>query len=192
MPLVSDEVFAEYPLVDDARRARSVLEADAGLVLSLDGLSKLAALPQLKLGWMTLGGPASLVREALARLEIILDAFLSPSTLVQRALPELLASRGVAVSAIRARIAHNQRRLFAITAGSALTPLFTEGGWSEVVRLPATANDEEWALRAVSHGVVVHPGYFFDFGDEPHVIVSLLTPEVTFEAGIARLVSLVG
>jgi aspartate/methionine/tyrosine aminotransferase len=191
LPLVSDEVFAEYPLADDPRRACSVLEAEAGLVLALDGLSKLAALPQLKLAWMALGGTPALVSEALGRLELILDAFLSPSTLVQRALPELLASRHTAAGAIRSRIRANHAALVALTAASALTPLHVEGGWYAVLRLPATASDEEHALRALAAGVVVQPGYFFDFGAAPHLVVSLLTPEATFGEGIARLVALV-
>lgn len=191
LPLLSDEVFAEYPLVGDARRARSVLEATDGLVFALDGLSKLAALPQFKLAWLGIGGSQPLVREALARLEIILDTFLSPNTPVQRALPALLASRGVAVAAIRARLTANLARLQTGTRGTALTPLRAEGGWYAVVRLPATATDEEWALAALEAGVVVQPGYFFDFEGAPHVVLSLLTPDATFAQGVERLASLV-
>jgi len=191
LPLLSDEVFAEYPLGSDARRAVSVLEATDGLVLALDGLSKVAALPQLKLAWMALGGESRLVDAALARLEVILDTFLSPSTPVQRALPELLASRHVATDAIRARVIANRAALGALSAGSALTPLPTEGGWYGVVRMPATATDEEFTLRALSAGVLVQPGYFFDFEREPHLVVSLLTPEAPFAEGIRRLRALV-
>lgn len=191
LPLLSDEVFAEYPLVDDPRRARSVLEATEGLVFAFDGLSKLAALPQLKLAWMAAGGSEPLVREALARLEIILDTFLSPNTPVQRALPALLASRGVAVEAIQRRLRANLARLETVTRGSALTPLRTEGGWYGVVRLPATATDEEWALAALDAGVLVQPGYFFDFGETPYAVLSLLTPEAPFSEGVERLRSVV-
>ena len=191
LPLISDEVFAEYPLGPDARRAASVLEATEGLVLALDGLSKVAALPQLKLAWMVLGGENGLVQDALARLEVILDTFLSPSTPVQRALPELLASRHVATDAIRARLVANHAALVALSAGSALTPLAVEGGWYGVVRMPATATDEDFAIRAIAAGVLVQPGYFFDFEREPHLVVSLLTPEANFAEGIRRLRSLV-
>jgi alanine-synthesizing transaminase len=191
LPLVSDEVFAEYPFGADARRASSVLEAQGGLVLALDGLSKVAALPQLKLAWMALGGNPTLVRPALERLELILDTFLSPSTPVQRALPELVASRRVAGDAIRARLAANRAALAARVVGSPLTVLPSEGGWYAVIRVPATLTDEEWTLRAIDAGVVVQPGYFFDFEREPHLIVSLLTPEATLAEGAERLVSLV-
>jgi alanine-synthesizing transaminase len=188
LPIVSDEVFGEYPLLDGAGRARSVLEVDDVLVIALDGLSKLAALPQWKLAWMSFGGPVPLVEEALARLELVLDTFLSPSTPIQRALPELLRTRNVAGDAIRARLRENHAALVAACRDSALTPLAVEGGWYAVLRLPATRTDEEYALSLLERGVLVQPGYFFDFGDAPHVVLSLLTPRTDFDQGIARLV----
>ncbi|HEV8549746.1 MAG TPA: pyridoxal phosphate-dependent aminotransferase, partial [Polyangiaceae bacterium] len=191
LPLVSDEVFAEYPLVPDSRRALSVLEAQDGLVLALDGLSKLAALPGLKLAWMAFGGSEVRVGEALARLELILDTFLSPSIPVQRALPDILAARAVAQRAIRARLQANHTHLEAALTGSPLTALHVEGGWYAVLRVPSTRTDEAWTLRALDAGVLVQPGYFFDFGDEPHLIVSLLTPEAAFAEGITRLAAVV-
>jgi alanine-synthesizing transaminase len=189
LPLVSDEVFSDFFLKPDERRARSALEAESGLVLALDGLSKSAALPQMKLAWLTLGGAPALVEEALARLEITLDAFLSPSTPVQRALPELLASRTVVRDAILARLGQNLALLAARVAGSAVSLLPVEGGWSAVLRLPATASDEDWAVTLLERGVLVQPGYFYDFGDEPHVVVSLLTPPPLLERGVARLLA---
>jgi aspartate/methionine/tyrosine aminotransferase len=192
LPIVSDEVFGEYAFGDDPRRARSVLENADALVIALDGLSKLAALPQWKLAWMTFGGPPALVTEALARLELVLDTFLSPSTPIQRALPELLRTRHVAADAIRARLRQNYAALGGACRNSAVTVLPAEGGWYAVLRLPATRTDEEHALSLLERGVLVQPGYFFDFGDEPHVVVSLLTPELTLAQGIERLVQVVG
>ena len=191
LPLVSDEVFADYALVGDTRRARSVLEAEGGLVLALDGLSKAAALPQMKLGWLTLGGDPPLVEQALARLELVLDAFLSPSTPVQRALPELLASRAVARDAILGRVRNNLALLSARCAGSPVSLLPSEGGWYAVLRVPATASDEDWALALLEVGVQVQPGYFFDFDDGPHLVLSLLTPAAVFAPGIERLLAAV-
>jgi alanine-synthesizing transaminase len=190
LPLVSDEVFGDYSFSDDARRARSVLEANEGLVIALDGLSKAAALPQMKLAWLTLGGSATLVQEALGRLEIVLDAFLSPGTPVQRALPELLQSRAVAADAVRARTRSNLAILRRTCADSAVSVLGVEGGWYGVLRLPATASDEDWAVRLLDAGVLVQPGYFFDFAGAPYVVVSLLTPEAVFESGTRTLVRL--
>jgi DNA-binding transcriptional MocR family regulator len=137
---------------------------------------------------MALGGPARAVEEARTRLELVADTFLSPSTLAQAALPELLASRGVARDAIRARLTKNLATLAARCAGSAVTPLVVEGGWYAVLRLPNLASDEEWALAFVEAGVVVHPGYFYDFAGPPHAVVSLLVPEPSFADGIERLV----
>jgi alanine-synthesizing transaminase len=191
LPLVSDEVFTDYPLAPDARRARSVLDADSGLVLALDGLSKSAALPQLKLAWMTLGGSPGLVSAALGRLEIMLDAFLSPGTPVQLALPELLASRGVARDAILGRARKNLEQLRVSTRSSPVTLLPVEGGWYAVLRLPATASDEDWTLRLLEAGVLVQPGYFFDFAEGAFVVVSLLTPPDALGAGAERLVAVV-
>jgi aspartate/methionine/tyrosine aminotransferase len=187
LPLISDEVFAEYPLSDDVGRARSVLDESRVLVCALDGLSKLAALPQVKLAWMTLGGPPDVVREARARLELVADTFLSPSTLAQAALPELLSTRGVARDAIRARLVRNLATLVARCAGSPVTALAVEGGWYAVLRLPYVASDEDWALAFIEAGVSVHPGYFYDFVGPPHAVVSLLVPEMEFAEGVERL-----
>jgi alanine-synthesizing transaminase len=190
LPIVSDEVFARYALRDDGSRARSALEAQtqAPLVFALGGLSKLAALPQAKLAWMALGGEAARVEAALARLEVIADAFLSVGAPVQHALPALLASRGVAEQAIRDRSSANLRWLAAAVADSAVSLLDAEGGWYATLRLPRTRGEEAWALAFLEEdGVHVYPGHFFDFEDEAYVVVSLLTPEATLREGSQRI-----
>lgn len=191
LPLISDEVFADYEFEPDPARPRSALEAPAPLVLVLDGLSKLAALPQLKLGWIALGGDAGRVEEALARLSLIADSFLSPNTPVQLALPTLLATRGAARDAILARAFSNRDAVRELCKGSPVTSLRVEGGWYAVLRLPSTASDEEWALELLAHGVLVQPGYFFNFETATYAVVSLLTPESTFARGAERLVRVV-
>jgi len=188
LPLISDEVFGDYALTDDPRRARSALEAEGALVVALDGLSKLAGLPQVKLAFMTLGGPARLVDQAMPRLELIADTFLSPSTPVQRALPALLRSRTATAGALRARGIENFGRLRTRLDGTSITVLPVEGGWTAIVRLPSTRTDEEWTLSLLERGVVVQPGYFFDFEGPPHVVVSLITDPEIFIEGIERLV----
>lgn len=188
LPVISDEVFASYPLSDDPRRAASALEARDVLVLALGGLSKLAALPQMKLAWAALGGPSALVDEALGRLEMIADAYLSVGTPVQLALPSLLASRRGAEHAICERSRDNLAALRRALADSAATVLHVEGGWYAVVRLPATRSEDEWVLALLErHGVLVQPGWFYDFVMEPVVIVSLLTPGPELVDGAARL-----
>jgi aspartate/methionine/tyrosine aminotransferase len=179
---VSDEVFAEYPLKGDARRAKSALDAaDRALVFALFGLSKSAALPQMKLAWTVASGPPALRDGALARLELIADAFLSVSTPIQHAAPALLASGAVARDAIAARTKRNLASLRATLDGSPANVLDVEGGWYATIRLPRTRDD--WSLALLERGAYVHPGAFFGFGDEPVVVVSLLTPESALDDG---------
>jgi aspartate/methionine/tyrosine aminotransferase len=189
IPIVSDEVFSSYAFDDDPRRIETALEATDALVFALGGLSKLAALPQLKLGWMVVGGPDRLARPALERLELVADAYLSVSTPVQLALPRLLETRGVAEGAIHERIVRNWRALGARIDGTAVTRLHAAGGWYAVLRLPTALPEEEWALELLTRdSVSVHPGYFYDFSQEPFVVVSLLTAPDAFDAGIGRIV----
>lgn len=191
LPIVSDEVFARYPLRDDPGRAWTALEAgDAPLVFALGGLSKLAALPQMKLAWIAAGGEGARVTGALARLEVIADAFLSVGTPVQHAAPALLASRAVAEGAIAARVRANLAAVRAAVAGSAASLLDVEGGWYATLRLPATRSEQDWTLALLEHdGVLVHPGHFFDFELEAYLVVSLLTPEEPLREGLRRLVA---
>jgi aspartate/methionine/tyrosine aminotransferase len=192
LPVISDEVFATYSLVDDATRARSALEAatDAGLlVFALGGLSKLAALPQMKAAWIVTGGRPELVREALARLELIADSFLSVGTPVQHALVALLRSRGVAETAIRDRLRANLSALQGIFGPrSAANVLHVEGGWYATLRLPLVQDEESWSLELLERdGVYVHPGHFFDFEQEAHLVLSLLTPSDVLAEGARRI-----
>jgi len=190
LPIVSDEVFARYPLVDDPRRVHSVLEAEGGaLLFALGGLSKLAALPQMKAAWIAVAGARA--DEALARLELVADSFLSVSTPVQHALPALLASRAVAEEAIAKRTRANLAKLRALVGSdSPATLLKAEGGWYATLRIPRTQSEESWVLEMLERdGVYVHPGHFFDFRDEAHVVMSLLTPEAAFADGAARILA---
>jgi aspartate/methionine/tyrosine aminotransferase len=195
LPIVSDEVFSRYGFGDDPRRASSVLEAagEASLVFALGGLSKLAALPQMKLAWTAIAGADErAVAGALTRLELIADTFLSVGAPVQHALPTLLATGAVARDAIRARTGANLAHLRSVFASrsSAATLLRCEGGWYATLRLPRTESEESWALSLLERDAVyVHPGAFFDFREEAYVIVSLLTPEPVFADGIARILA---
>jgi alanine-synthesizing transaminase len=191
LPVVSDEVFARYSLRADPRRAPSAL-AGAGLplVFALGGLSKLAALPQLKVAWIAAGGDGARVRDALARLEVIADAFLSVGTPVQHALPSLLAAGRVTEGAIRERLASNATWLAQACRDAPVSLLDAEGGWYATLRLPATRSEEAWSLALLEDdGVYVHPGHYFDFEREPYVVASLLTPEAPFRGGMRRLIA---
>jgi len=193
LPIVSDEVFAPFSLTPEPH-AGSVLAMRAGeLVFALGGLSKMAALPQMKLAWIAVGGESEAkVSEALGRLELIADAFLSVGTPVQLAARELLAVRHEPIRAIRERLAKNLAFARDAVAGTAVTLLDVEGGWYATLRLPRTEAEEAWALRFLAEeGVYVHPGHFFDFADEAYVVVSLLSPEALFAEGLTRILSCV-
>jgi len=188
LPIISDEVFSSFALGPDPRRVRSVLETDSSLVFALGGLSKLAALPQLKLAWLCAAGPKAELAEALSRLELIADTFLSPNTPVQHALPEILGCRLPVERALNARIARNLAVLVDALAGTAATPLFLEGGWYAVVRLPALLSEADWVLRLLEQdGVLTQPGWFYDFSGGAQLVLSLITEDAPFALGVTRI-----
>ena len=189
--LVSDEVFADYAFREEPRRAASVARDGPALAFALGGLSKSCGLPQLKLAWTAVTGPEPLRRDALARLEVVADTYLSVSTPVQVAAPELLARREELQRPIRLRLRANLETLrAAIGPGCPATLLEPEGGWSAVLRVPATRSEEERVTRLLEErDVLVHPGFFFDFPQEAFLVLSLLPPEADFAAGVARLVA---
>lgn len=188
LPIISDEVFSSFALHPDPRRAHSVLETNEALVFSLGGLSKLAALPQLKLAWLCAAGPRVLLADALSRLELIADTFLSPNTPVQHALPEILAARAPVEQALNARIRRNHALLLRELEGTAATPLFLEGGWYAVVRLPSVASETEWVLGLLEQdGVLTQPGWFYDFSAGAQLVLSLITEESPFALGVSRI-----
>jgi len=190
LALISDEVFADYAFGEDPRRLSSVAEDGAGLAFSLGGLSKSCGLPQLKLGWIAVSGPGQLREEALARLEIVADTFLSVGTPVQRAAPALLARLPELQAPIAERVRRNLTTLRSrLGQARHATLLRVEGGWYAVLQVAATAPEEEQVLGLLDDGVLVHPGYFFDFPGEAYLVVSLLPPEDVFGEGIARLVA---
>jgi hypothetical protein len=177
LALVGDEVFADTAL----RPAASVATARSALAFHLGGLSKTCGLPQLKLAWIAAAGPDALVRPALARLEVVADAYLSVSGPAQLALPRLLAARETFLAPLRARLAANRARL-APPPGAAWDLLPSGGGWSAVLRLGERVDEEALALSLLAEGVAVWPGFLFDFERPGHLVVSLLPhPEVLSE-----------
>jgi alanine-synthesizing transaminase len=187
--IVSDEVFADYALVDDPRRFPSFAGEMPVLAFTLGGLSKSCGLPQMKLGWIVVSGPPDARREALARLEVIADTYLSVSTPVQLAAPSWLARRAELTRPIAARIASNLATLRELLLEAPLATLLgVEGGWYAVLRVPATRSEEELVVAMLErHGVLVHPGFFFDFAREAYLVLSLLPRSGVFREGAARL-----
>jgi len=186
--LILDEVFCDYPLAS-AFEERRALDAPACLLSRLGGLSKTIALPQVKLGWIALDGPPDLVDEALDRLELICDTYLSVSTPVQVAVRALLDKGASVRRQVLDRLRANEATLRATIDGrSGATVLPTDGGWSAVIRVPATRTEEALVLDLLEQdSVVVHPGYFFDFPHEAFLVVSLLPEPAVFARG-ARLI----
>ena len=190
--MVADEVFADYAL--DARSPRTECVLDLGLLsFTLGGASKALGLPQVKLGWMVVGGPAPQRDKALAALEVIADAFLSVGTPVQVAVPRLLERGGAIRRQIQARVEQNLGRARVIARRHpSCTPLATEGGWSLVVRVPATRSEDALVLGLLERErILVHPGYFFDFRHEAFVVVSLLPREEVFAEAFERALAYV-
>ena len=187
--LIADEVFLDFSVENS--RARSFASANESLAFTLSGLSKICGMPQTKLAWIATSGPAREKTEALARLEVIADAYLSVGTPVQLAAPALLAMRAAFQAQVMARVRANLRELDAqLSRQSACNRLSSEGGWSAVLRVPAMQSDEDLAITLLAkHGVYVHPGHFYDFAQPGHALVSLIVPESEFAEGIRRTLS---
>ena len=194
LAIVADEVFADYG-ADALAPPGALAGADAGpLHFVLSGASKVLALPQLKVAWIVVAGPVAARDDALARLEFVADAFLSVSPILARALPRLLADRAAMQHAVRARVAGNRALLAERLAGTKAAPLPFEAGWSAIVRVPGTRDEEALATSLLERGVLVQPGWFFDLDARDadgarcaHLVVSLLLEPAVFARGVASL-----
>lgn len=188
--IIADEVFADYELEAGARAAagRAVTRGDV-LAFSLGGLSKSAGLPQVKLGWIAVSGPDALAAEALDRLELVCDTYLSVSTPVQVAASCLIEAGAGIRAQIAARTSANYRYLqSAAAAVRACRVLRSDGGWSAVLQVPTLQSEEDLVLDLLEHdGVLVQPGYFYDFPRESFLVVSLITPPAVLADGIGRV-----
>jgi aspartate/methionine/tyrosine aminotransferase len=190
LAIISDEVFADYAFSPDVERVDSLVGTGEVLTFCLSGLSKVAGLPQLKLAWIHVGGPAARVAEAEARLELIADTFLSVAAPTELAAPSLLELAPRIAEQIGARTRRNRTRLRAATARSACQVLDAEGGWYAVVRVPDTHTEEEWTIALLEQDrLIVQPGFFYDFAAPAYLVLSLLIDEPTFAAAAERLVA---
>lgn len=183
LAIISDEVFADYAF----RAGHPTLIGDRrALTFSLNGLSKSAGLPQMKLGWIVASGPGC--DDALNRLEWIADTYLSVSAPVQIAAPRVLASASAVQSQILDRAKSNLATLASALAKTPFQVLNTEGGWSAVIQVPRTRTEEQWTLELLrDQNVLVQPGFFYDFETEAYLVVSLLTEPSHLQEGIRRL-----
>ncbi len=189
LALIADEVFADYAFESDEKRVTTHTHVADALTFTLSGLSKIAALPQMKLAWVVVNGSGEELKQALSRLEFIADAYLSVSVPLARALPRLLETRHAMQPQILARVQANLRQLDSqLARGTPVSRLQTEGGWYAVLRLPTTRSDDDWAIEFLSKdGVLVHPGHFYDFASEGYVVLSLLPRPEGFAEGIRKI-----
>jgi alanine-synthesizing transaminase len=191
LALIVDEVFLDYAL-DGALRNSFVSNAEA-LSFTLSGVSKISALPQMKLAWVAASGPGEMVAEAGARLEIIADTFLSLNAPVQLAASVMLDQRKqiqpILLDRLRVNLAELDRQL---VGRPSCTRLLVEGGWYVVLRVPALGSDEDLAIRLLREArVSIHPGHFYDFPTEGYLVLSLITEPAAFGEGVARLLKVV-
>jgi alanine-synthesizing transaminase len=192
LALIVDEVFLDYEL-DQASHA-SFVANDAVLTFTLSGLSKICALPQMKVAWIATTGPDEKVEAAMARLEVIADTYLSMNAPVQWALPALLAQRYDIQKQLLGRVRKNLAELDRQLAGqTACRRLEVEGGWYAVLRVPVTKSDEALAVELVKDkSVLVHPGHFYDFPRDGYLVLSLIAAEEQFREGISRVLEHLG
>jgi aspartate/methionine/tyrosine aminotransferase len=191
LAIVADEVFLDYTL--DGTTPASFAANIGGLTFTVSGLSKISGLPQMKLAWMALSGPETVLRDAAARLDLIADTYLSMNAPIQHAAREFLEQRHDIQRQLIGRVRTNLAQLDAQLADSDCRRLTVEGGWYAVLRVPVTRSDEELAIELLEHdGVIVHPGHFFDFHQDGYVVVSLIPPEEDFTRGIQLLLKRVG
>jgi aspartate/methionine/tyrosine aminotransferase len=187
LALIVDEVFFDYS--HDGQSRPSFAFNDAVLTFTLSGLSKISALPQMKLAWIAVNGPQNEVCEALPRLEVISDTYLSLNAPVQLAAPVLLEQRKriqpQLMQRVRANLAELDQQLL---RQKSCARLAIEGGWYAVLRVPVTRTDEDLAIELLDkRSVLVHPGHFYDFPSDGYLVLSLITPEQEFSEGISRL-----
>lgn len=190
LALIVDEVFLDYP------HDRTLRPSFAGnrevLTFTLSGLSKIAALPQMKVAWVAASGPPATVDEAMARLEVIADTYLSMNAPLQFATPVLLAQRENIQKQLLDRVLGNLAELDCELAGQTLCQrLSVQGGWYAVLRVPVTQSDEDLAIDLLrKKAVLVHPGHFYDFPSDGYLILSLITPKEEFGEGVRRILTL--
>lgn len=198
LALIADEVFLDFALpresagCADKRPAslpKSFVASDSVLTFTMSGISKICGLPQMKLAWLVANGPAEVKSQALSRLEIIADTYLSMNAPIQHAARSFLAGRDKFQRQLMNRVQTNLAELDRqLAAQKSCSRLEIQGGWYAVVRVPRTRTDEDLAIHLLEkHGVSVHPGHFYEFPTDGYLVVSLITPVQEFSEGIARL-----
>jgi len=190
LAIIADEVFLDFGF--SGAPPLTLATNDQALTFVMSGLSKVAGLPQMKMAWLVANGPATLKTQAIEKLEIIADTYLSANAPVQLAAPSFLEQRGGFQKQLMTRVRRNLEELDRqLAAQKNCSRLQVEGGWYVVLRVPATRSDEELTLILLeSRDVYVHPGHFFDFPTDGYLILSLIAGEDEFAEGVHRIVEL--
>jgi alanine-synthesizing transaminase len=192
MALIVDEVFLDC--AHDGKSRPSFVTNDAVLTFTLSGLSKISALPQMKLAWIVVSGPESQAQAAIQRLEVIADTFLSLSAPIQLAARTMLDQRTKLQPQIMTRVSANLNELDRqLAKQKSCTRLQTEAGWYAILRVPVVGSDEDLAIKLLrDHSVLVHPGHFYDFPSDGYLVLSIISPEGQLSDGISRILDLMG
>ena len=187
LAIIADEVFLDYAIVNELPLTFS--RNSEVLTFTLSGLSKISGLPQMKVAWLGVSAPKELKAEAMARLEVIADTYLSMNAPVQWAIPELLEERDSVQAQLMSRVHESLATLDSKLATQKLCRrLDVEGGWYAILRVPATASDEQLAIDLLQQaGVLVQPGHFYDFAANGYLVISLIAAPKIFETGIGRI-----
>jgi alanine-synthesizing transaminase len=185
--LIADEVFLDFEL---KKTPITTFAANSeALTFTMSGLSKICGLPQMKAAWLVVSGPEALKVDALARLEVIADTYLSMGAPTQWAMPTLLGQRHAFQKQVIDRVSENLSELDRqLARQKSCSRLEVEGGWNAVIRVPATLSDEDLALELLAtQSVYIHPGHFYDFPSDGHLVLSLIIPSQTFRDGLRSL-----
>jgi aspartate/methionine/tyrosine aminotransferase len=190
LAIIADEVFLDY--AHSGTPERSFAENQDVLTFTLSGVSKISALPQMKVAWLATSGPSAEVESAQARLEVISDTYLSMNAPIQWALPALLGQRASIQQQLLNRVRDNLAKLDRQLAGQqACQRLSVEAGWYAILRVPVTQTDEEWAVDLLRRkSVLVHPGHFYDFPSDGYLVLSLIAQPAEFAEAVQRLLAM--
>jgi len=188
--IIADEVFLDFVL--HGKRHATFAANHGAVTFTMSGLSKICGLPQMKAAWLVVSGPEPYKAQALARLEVIADTYLSMSAPIQLAIPGFLGQRHAFQKQLLARVSANLLELDRQLAHQkSCSRLVVEGGWNAVIRVPATRSDEDLALELLAaKAVYVHPGHFYEFHSEGYLVLSLISPEMAFAQGVRLLLSM--
>jgi alanine-synthesizing transaminase len=190
LALIADEVFLDY--AHDRAPQQSFAANQDVLTFTLSGVSKISALPQMKVAWIATSGPMPQVETAQARLEVIADTYLSMNAPIQWALPALLGQRKTIQQQLLDRVQSNLAELDRqLAAQKTCQRLSVEGGWYAVLRVPITQTDEELAIDLLRRkSVLLHPGHFYDFPSDGYLVLSLITQKAEFAEALQRVLEM--